>query len=187
MKLELRINIIGQRGLLYFKRTNPLWMYVIYICLMMSLYGVFHLNELQIGIFELLGFIFGLPLLLTILTEYTLDVIQREDIYLITDDVNYLVFLLRTNPLPVEDSVINNIENNVFRSFNPNEPKGYYVLKISDFDNMTSRKLFWINGNCVHMEYCPNFRGFPKKFNSTAMQQELLERINSFDNFKRRG
>ena len=176
MKKDIRVNIIGHSGVIYIKRPSFSWIYFIFLGLT---FWIMSLTNYEIsGLTDLASIFLGLPVFLSVLTILVLDQIQRKDIWTITDEENYLVFLLTKDSKPIDNGLITKIENNVFLSWNPIEREEYYVLKFSDFHKMATHNLFWINGKRVQMEYWKGSRGLPHKFISTAKQQDFLERIN---------
>jgi hypothetical protein len=177
MQKDVRVNKIGHSGYIYLNRPNFFLIYIIFLALTPLVFGVTHI-EVSGGLYNWVGAAFGLPMFLSTLTYFAFNQIQRQDIWLITDEENYLVFLLTTNSKPVDAGLITKIKKNVFHSWNPVERTDYHVLKVSDFNNMASPNLFWINGKRVHMEYWKGSRGLPHKFISTPRQQDFLEEIN---------
>jgi len=177
MQKDIRINIIGHSGYIYLKRPKFFLIFIIIWVLTAWVFGVTH-TDVPGGLLNLVNVSLGLPMFISVLTYYAFNQIQRQDIWLITDEENYLVFLLTTNSKPVDAGLITKIKKNVFHSWNPVERTDYHVLKVSDFNNMASPNLFWINGKRVHMERWKGSRGLPHKFISTPRQQDFLEEIN---------
>ena len=174
--MELSIEIIGHKGIVYFKRPSLFLVYVVNVILTIWLIwmGVIDYDN---GIFFV---VLGPSVFLTVVLYFLFDYIQRKDIYLITDDRSYLVFYTQPFEGPIDSKVLTNIENNVFRSWNPIARKNYYsVLKFSEFNDLASPKLFWLNRKRVYMEPWLGSRDLPHKFNSTDRQMEILKRINT--------
>ena len=175
--MELSVEIIGHKGIVYFKRPSLFLVFVLTMTMMFVIEGYVLIESESLA--SAIGYLLGVPFFLTVVLSSLFDYIQRKDIFLITDDRSYLVFYTQPFEGPIDSKVLTNIENNVFRSWNPAGRKNYCVLKFSKFNELASPKLFWLNSKRVHMERWKGDRDLPHKFNSTDRQMETLKRINT--------